>query len=520
MLMIEKSYCREIIAGLSSKTPKALISEDLWRIENNFFGPYALCGTQNRIMLDIGGRSGLYSLTLALKNPSHEVVIVERDRTRREAITESVALASINNVIIFSSTNEALSVLLDRSKLLGIVRIDLEYFDKEIISVITDKFKIDYLVGEFSEDQANPLWLHRKSREAAKAFHWMNTHCGLPMVGRAFNGPDVSVVVPAYGVEKCLDQCLESLVGQTLENIEILVVDDGAKDRSGQIADEWSKKDARVRVIHQTNSGCAASRSNGLKSAKGMFIGFVDGDDWVDPPMFQALAESAVRFTSDIAQCGYRHFYQIDNTSEDEVERFSLNIRLAEGQGLIEDPKALIPMKPSIWRRIYSRRFIQDNELDFSKQLRRFDDTPFHFMTLALAERVSVINGCYYNYRQQRPGQDIGVSDERLFVHFPIFKILKEFVSQHYTADLEGLLFKTQVASHYWASSIIDRDIRKIYLSAAKYDLFCDTTALRVAELLKQLASMDSRRAWWARSMWYRAKSGERNWLSLQNYSK
>jgi glycosyltransferase involved in cell wall biosynthesis len=348
----------------------------------------------------------------------------------------------------------------------------------------------------------------------------MNSDFGVPIVGRAFNGPDVSVVVPAYGVEKCLDQCLESLVGQTLENIEILVVDDGAKDRSGLIADEWSRKDARVRVIHQSNSGCAASRSNGLKSAKGMFIGFVDGDDWVDPPMYQALAESAVRFTSDIAQCGYRHFYQIDNTSEDEYERFCFDISIAEGEGVIKDPKSLIPMKPSIWRRIYSRKFIQDNELDFSKQLRRFDDTPFHFMTLALAERVSVINGCYYNYRQQRPGQDISVSDERLFVHFPIFKILKEFVRQYHTAELEGILFKTQVASHYWASSIIDRDIRKKYLSAAKYDMFCDRTALRLVELLRQLSAMDSRRAWWARSMCLRAKSGERDWLALQNYSK
>lgn len=511
---------RHILNHISSRVPRPLLDGDRWRIENNFFGPYLLTGTFAGASIVFGGRSGLLGLELAHRNPGQRVFIVERDATLREAISESSDNLGTTNLVVAAAPDECLELALSSNPALGLVCLESDWFGRGLLHRLAQSAQIETLVGEFHEWMANPLWLHRQSRRMSQRFHWHNVALNLPMSGKAFDGPDVSVVVPAYGIENYIDQCVESLVSQTLEDIDIIIVDDGAKDRSGQLADEWARRDARVRVIHQPNAGCAAARSNGLKAAKGMFVGLVDGDDWVDPPMFQALAESAVRYTSDIAQCGYRHCYDSDGTWLDEPEHFSLTHRLGEGNGLIDNPRGLIPGRPTIWRRIYRHDFLTDHGIDFPTAIRRFDDLLFHFMTLALAERLSVVNACYYNYRQQRPGQDIGVVDERLNVHFPIFRVLKEFVHQHHSRDLEDKLIMAQVASHQWALSVIERDLAKDYRLAAKYDIFGDSVTLTDREILDVIRSHNRRQAWWARSILRQTGSGENAWGNVRDYAK
>ncbi|WP_460028483.1 glycosyltransferase [Methyloparacoccus murrellii] len=513
------NYLQRVLSGLSSRTPEKMITDDLWRIRHHWLGPGAFVGAPDTSMLSFGGRSGLYALVRAYRNPSETIHVVERDLALRLAIAESITMLGLQNVRLHASCLDVLALPeLDKGPV-GVVHFDRKYFDRELLTTLAARTGFDYLAGEFSEAKANVLWVHRLSRQVAKNFHWRITGQSGVIAGCRFAGPDVSVVVPAYGVEACLDQCLESLVTQTLDAMEIIVVDDGARDRSGKIADEWARRDARIKVLHQENAGCATSRSNGMRAAGGLFIGFLDGDDWVDPPMYQALAESAIRFSSDIAQCGFRHVYQVDNTREDEREHFQLSHALSPGEGLVANPKALIPLKPSIWRRIYRRDFLEENGLDFARNLRRFDDTPFHFMTLALAQRLSVVHGCYYNYRQQRPGQDIGVADERLYVHFPIFQILKEFVRQHHSRELEEALFKTQVASHYWAASVIEPRLHNTYTNAARYDLFGDNVSLPPGILLKSTRSLGRGRSLWARAMRYRSDAGKDAWMSVKDYA-
>ena len=468
---------------LSSRTPQSLLEVDLRRLKNHYHGPYALAGALRGPSLINGGRSGLFPLVLSTSNPRQSVLVIERDRDLRETISESARNLGVNNLELFDNLDQCVDRLKTARSNLGFVCIDCSCFSTEMLTELSRSFRIEHLTGEFSERQANPLWVHRLSRQTARTFHWQNLTTGLSMPGNGMKGPDVSVVVPAYGIERYLDQCMESLVSQTLNTLEIIVVDDGAKDRSGQIADEWAKRDLRVRVIHQPNAGCAAARQSGVGAATGMFVGLVDGDDWVDEPMFQALAESAVRFSSDIAQCGYRECYDSDNTWSNVYEHFSLTEKTGAGNGLITNPKDLIPGRPSIWRRIYRRDFLIGNAIDFPRNIRRFDDLPFHFKTLALAERLSVVNACYYNYRQQRPGQDVSVDDDRLYVHFPIFQMLKDFVRQHHTRELEEKLFMTQLASHEWASRVIQSRLCGDYRAAAKYEMFEDPISLTPTEL-------------------------------------
>lgn len=121
--------------------------------------------------------------------------------------------------------------------------------------------------------------------------------------------PLVSIVVPVYNVEEYLDRCMESLVAQTLGNIEIILVDDGAKDSSPALCDAWQQKDGRVQVIHQENGGLSAARNAGVARARGQFVGFVDPDDYVDHSMYERLYHNIQKESADIAICGAYNCY-------------------------------------------------------------------------------------------------------------------------------------------------------------------------------------------------------------------
>lgn len=99
----------------------------------------------------------------------------------------------------------------------------------------------------------------------------------------------ISVIVPVYGVERYISDCIRSLCDQTWKNLEILLIDDGSKDGSGKICDEWAKKDSRIRVFHVENGGQSRARNIGMKEASGDYIGFVDGDDAAAPEMYEHL---------------------------------------------------------------------------------------------------------------------------------------------------------------------------------------------------------------------------------------
>ena len=103
------------------------------------------------------------------------------------------------------------------------------------------------------------------------------------------NEINVSIIIPVYNVAEYLPQCLETVCGQTYKKLEIILVDDGSTDESGKICDEWKQKDERIRVIHKKNGGVSSARNEGLKVAKGEFIGFVDSDDWVEPDMYEKM---------------------------------------------------------------------------------------------------------------------------------------------------------------------------------------------------------------------------------------
>jgi glycosyltransferase involved in cell wall biosynthesis len=117
--------------------------------------------------------------------------------------------------------------------------------------------------------------------------------------------PKISVIIPVYKVERYLPECLDSVLGQTYANLEILLVDDGSPDACGEICEEYARRDVRVRLIRQEHAGLSVARNTGLERAAGEYIGFVDSDDWIESDMYATLLRAALDAPGSIAVCGY-----------------------------------------------------------------------------------------------------------------------------------------------------------------------------------------------------------------------
>lgn len=120
------------------------------------------------------------------------------------------------------------------------------------------------------------------------------------------NEPLISIVIPCYNIEAYIDRTLDSVFGQTYPNFEVIAVDDGSRDGTGDVLDRYAVAEPRLRVLHQKNRGVSYARLNGVAASSGEFIGFVDGDDLIDPDMYERLYQNAVHYKADISHCGYR----------------------------------------------------------------------------------------------------------------------------------------------------------------------------------------------------------------------
>ena len=124
----------------------------------------------------------------------------------------------------------------------------------------------------------------------------------------------VSIIVPIYKVEKELDRCVRSLLGQTYKNIEIILINDGSPDSCPQLCEKYARKDRRIKVVHKENGGLSSARNRGLEVAEGQYISFVDGDDWVEPDFIEALINNLKREKADISIIGYTMIWDNGNS--------------------------------------------------------------------------------------------------------------------------------------------------------------------------------------------------------------
>lgn len=212
----------------------------------------------------------------------------------------------------------------------------------------------------------------------------------------------ISVVVPVYGVEKELEQCVRSIQRQTYTHLEIILVDDGSPDRCGEICDALAREDSRIRVIHKPNGGLSDARNAGIDAAEGAYILFVDSDDWIDPLMVEVLHRLCQTQHVSIAECSFRNV--LADTIREET-RCTGEIITATPVQAIESNLRWQWFKTVVWNKLYRRDTIGD--IRFPKGKVHEDEFTTHRFYLA-AQGIAYVDMSFYNYNKTRGGSITG----------------------------------------------------------------------------------------------------------------
>lgn len=252
--------------------------------------------------------------------------------------------------------------------------------------------------------------------------------------------PKVSVIVPVYQVEAYLDQCVKSILSQTLEDIEILLVNDASTDRSLEVARSY-EKDPRVRVLDKPHGGLGDTRNYGVSRAKGAYIAFVDSDDWIDPEMLEKVYGAAEEQEADLVLFNYIRENQIDGESRacsfplqasasDEERNRALLAELI-GPSVSGSPWRTAEMLGCAWRRLYRRAWFAEHHLSyFNEQEIMLEDLPVSIMAQVLAQKTAFVNGAYYHYRYNPASLSTRYRPHKMEMMTKCFQVVQKFLKQ------------------------------------------------------------------------------------------
>lgn len=219
---------------------------------------------------------------------------------------------------------------------------------------------------------------------------------------------EVTVLIPIYNANKNLQECLNSVLRQTLQSIEFICINDGSTDNSLEIIEEVAYTDSRVRVINKENTGYGDSLNRGLDHAKGNYVGIVESDDFINSSMYQTLFSIAKEHDAEIVKSD---FFEYTNGRSRKV-----GIIPAADAGRIIVPCnsfEIFRSQPCIWSSIYSLTFLKDRNIIFNDSPgASFQDTSFNLKTLATADRVWLTEEAFVHYRRDNEGSSINSSDK------------------------------------------------------------------------------------------------------------
>ena len=195
----------------------------------------------------------------------------------------------------------------------------------------------------------------------------------------------ISVIVPIYNTEKFLRKCIESIVNQTLQEIEIILINDGSTDNSHNICLEYAEKDPeKIKYINNKNIGCSATRNLGIKLAQGEYITFVDSDDYIEKEMYEEMYRKALKEKSDIVMCGFKYIFSDKK-----------NLFILQNKYEYLD----IRNKPSyVWNKLFKKSLLKNNQIEFSLNTHYCEDLVFSFKNLVLTKKISIVQRPLYNY--------------------------------------------------------------------------------------------------------------------------
>lgn len=241
--------------------------------------------------------------------------------------------------------------------------------------------------------------------------------------------PKISVIMPTYKVEKYFRQCIESVINQTLTDIEIIPVDDGSPDNCGAIMDEYAAKDPRIKPIHQPNGGYGKAVNAGIEAATGEYIGIVETDDFIEPDMYEKLYNQAKKFDVDVCKCDFNYYF--GNNKYKKYGKFSLVAPEGEVFTIKTNPK-IFEYHVSIWSAIYRREYINQNNIRvIETRSASYQDMPFAATVFAKGAAITVLHEALINYRAEEGMNSSTIRTDGRLKQMPVMcmeamKIFKE----------------------------------------------------------------------------------------------
>lgn len=303
--------------------------------------------------------------------------------------------------------------------------------------------------------------------------------------------PLVTIIIPAFNVNEYITRCLDSILEQTYSYFEILVIDDGSSDNTLALVQTYGLKISCIKVISKKNGGCASARMAGLRESRGQYVCFVDADDWIGPTFLAELLSACIATNIPIASCFYESCFEADKSQSSAYPHSFLKGPFRKlGFETIPAIETLL-WKPTIWASLFEREFLLRNCIEFPEHIRMFDDLAFHAEIAFSGANVAIVPKHLYNYRLQRPGQDVSNRAEKLFVHFDIFDYLETKLSQEAKRSVDYFLLKYQ--SHRWTLGIIEKQFKDAYRSRAAVDLFRHLGAREAIGVISELSKIKRR---------------------------
>lgn len=247
----------------------------------------------------------------------------------------------------------------------------------------------------------------------------------------------ISVIIPVYNAEKTLRRCVESILAQTFTNFELLLINDGSRDQSGEICDSYALQDKRLRVFHQSNRGVALARNAGLEHATGKYICFVDADDWVEPPYLESFLVDELKQDESL--------FVMQDFTEERIDRIHKNAGFPDrlfhpeefGDLLFHQGTYYVPGTP--FPKLYHAKTLNEHHIRFNPQVLFGDDLIFFLEYMKYAKSVKLLSAAHYHYINFLPQ----TLSRRHFSHeseragFTIISsLLKDLVNQYHIGEL------------------------------------------------------------------------------------
>ena len=290
----------------------------------------------------------------------------------------------------------------------------------------------------------------------------------------ASSGPNVSVLIPVYNSETYLDQCLDSVINQSLKDIEIIIIDDGSTDGSPAIIQRYQDSDDRVRVITKSNSGYGDSLNIGIDFAEGEYISIVESDDLIQPDFLEALYSEAISLMPhvDVVKSDYEVF--TTNKKKKTSLRKALDDENCYGKLMVEDDSnLLLKMDVHNWNGIYKRDYLNQNKIRHNTTPgASYQDTGFRFQYLTRGGSIIFIHGPRYQYRVDNPMSSIRTNDNKVFAIVDEYDFIGKYLKDNGLIEKYGAGFSTnRYRSYKWNFNSISKQNKRIFVARWREEL-------------------------------------------------